>query len=202
MKTTIRNLAVAAPLAFAALTMAPVPAFASDPVIVMPPVEPQPAPMDIALPEPQPEPQPQGPGDIAQPEPGPVGPQGPGDIAQPEPGPVGPQGPGDIAVPEDEPTLPDGPDDLTAPEQCPTHGVECGGQDQPEETPEEGGDGGEGADEPTEEFDVPTRIDTGLGDTDASAFDGATLALLLAGGTLLTVSGAAFVARNRTRRTA
>lgn len=188
MKTTIRNLAVAAPLAFAALTMAPVPAFASDPVIVMPPVEPQPGPMDIALPTPQPEPEPQFP-------------QGPDEIALPEPGPVGPQGPGDIAVPEDEPTLPDGPDDLTAPEQCPTHGVECGGQDQPEETPEAGGNGGEAADELTDEFDVPTRIDTGLGDTDASAFDGATLALLLAGGTLLTVSGAAFVARNRSRRT-
>jgi hypothetical protein len=200
MKTTIRNLAVAAPLAFAALTMAPVPAFASDPVIVMPPIEPQPAPTDIALPTPKPDPEPQvpqGPDEIALPEPGPVGPQGPDDIAQPEPGPVGPD---DLTNPEPEPTLPDGPDDLTAPEQCPTHGVECGGQDQPEKTPEEGP--GEGADEPGDAFDVPTRIDTGLGDTDAAAFDGATLALLLAGGTLLTVSGAAFVARNRSRRTA
>ena len=207
MNTTIRNLIVAAPLAFAALTMTPGVASADDMVIVLPPADPHPGPV-IALPEPEPTPDPvpvpQGPGDIALPEPGPVGPQGPGDLTNPEPGP-GPQGPDDLTAPEPDPTHPDGPDDLTAPEPCPTHGVVCGGEDVPEG--EDGGDGGSdgegehGAPAPsfdTDSIAVPTRIDAGAGSSDQ---DGLELSWLLASGALVTVSGAAFAAK-RARRTA
>ncbi len=103
MKTMIRNLVVAAPLALASLSMAPMPAFAADPVIVLPPSEPDPAPTDIANPEPEPV-QPQGPDEIAQPEPGPVQPDGPDEIA-PKPKPAQPDGPDTLANPEPGPVV-------------------------------------------------------------------------------------------------
>lgn len=101
MKTLIRNLAVAAPLAFASLTLAPMPAFATDPVIVLPPSEPEPKPFDLANPEPEP-----------------VDPQGPDQVAHPKPGPVQPDGPDQIA-PKPKPAKPDGPDTLANPEPGP-----------------------------------------------------------------------------------
>ncbi len=87
MKKTIRNLMIAAPLATAALTLAPAAALASEPrpVIVLPPAEPKPE-FDIAIPKPEPV-QPKGPGDIA-PAPKPDKPKGPGDITNPDPCPT------------------------------------------------------------------------------------------------------------------
>lgn len=103
MKKMICNLVVAAPLALASLTMAPMPAFASDPVIVLPPSEPEPKPLDIANPEPEPV-QPQGPDQVAQPKPGPVQPDGPDEIA-PKPKPAQPDGPDTLANPEPGPVV-------------------------------------------------------------------------------------------------
>lgn len=193
MNTTIRNLIAALPLAAAAVTMTPALAMADGPVIVLP----EPGPVD-----------PQGPGEIAQPdvdpEPHPQpGPQGPGEIAQPE---EDPEVPDDKDGPNhDEPVDHDGPGEITNPDPCPTHG---GG---PECTPDEQGD------EPTEPTEpaepkievnnggglhptstvkpvvLPTRVDAGL--APATEDGGLNLAWTLAGGALVTASGAAFAAR-------
>lgn len=184
MNRSIRTLVLAAPLASAALMVGTVSAQA----------EPK-GPTVLSLPghvdpEPHPQPLPQGPGDIALPEPGPVGPQGPGDLTNPEPGPVGPQGPGDLTNPEPgpvvNPDLPQGPDDLTAPEQCPTHGEDCTPDDEPadESAPEVTPDAEVDLDR---EIPTPTRIDAG----EASSEGGLDIAWLVAGGLAVTVLGAA-----------
>lgn len=153
----IRSLALAVPLATAALTLAPGTAQADDgPIIVLPP----------------PGGDPQGPV-IANP--------------TPEPGPVDHDGPDEIANPT-----------------CPTHGggEDCipdndgggNGEDEPADKP-----GHNGGNQPTGEvrsIALPTRIDAGV----APAADGGLeLTWVLAGGALVTASGAAFAARSRAR---
>jgi hypothetical protein len=204
MKTMIRNLAVAAPLAFAALTMAPVPAFASDPVIVLPPSEPDPAPMDIAIPKPEPV-QPDGPDKIAQPKPGPVQPDGPDELAPPKPGPVQPDGPDDIAQPDPDPVVdPGNPAEPTIdPTVDPTLDPTADPTGDPTGDPTDADESGESDQGPVAEQAVlPADYDTDLASTVDSDDDNLALAFLVAGGTLVTVSGAAFAARRRARRTA
>lgn len=170
MNRSIRNLIVALPLATAALTMTQGVATAAD--------------------------HPSGPGTITAPTPGPIG---PGDIANPQPGPTQPTGPGD----------------LTAPQPCPTHGVVCGGNGGSigAGTGDQGGNGGngghqgghghqgnQGAGHTVSSIALPTRVDAGLA---PAAQDepgtGLGLSWLLAGGALVTASGAAFTARTRAR---
>jgi hypothetical protein len=130
-------------------------------------------------------------------------PSGPGDISSPAPGPIGP---GDLTNPEPEPTHPTGPGDLTAPQPCPTHGV-CGGNDGDDDGKTDGGSGdnggnngghkpqgNQGGDTKVSSIALPTRIDAGLA---PAAQDDANLQLswVLAGGALVTASGAAFAAR-------
>lgn len=202
MNTTIRNLIAAVPLAAAAVTMTPALAMADGPVIVIA----EPGPVD-----------PEGPGEIAQPDTDPEphpqpGPQGPEDKAGPNED--DPQNPDDKDGPKnDEPVDPDGPGGITNPDPCPTH---AGG---PECTPDQGDEPTEPTEpsEPSEpEIDVhtdggvhpttevkpvvlPTRVDAGL--APATEDGGLNLAWTLAGGALVTASGAAFAAR-RVRRTA
>jgi hypothetical protein len=194
MKTMIRNLVVAVPLTFATLTMAPVPAFATDPVIVLPPAEPDPAPMDIAIPKPGPV-QPDGPDQIAPPKPKPAQPDGPDTLANPEPGPVVDPGnptpePADPTTDPTEPAADPAVDPTADPSVDPTTDP---GTDTATET------------DPAPAFEqvaVPTDDDTDLAPAIENTDDNLALALLVAGGVLVTVSGAAFVARRRTRRTA
>ncbi|NRQ50529.1 hypothetical protein [Aeromicrobium stalagmiti] len=206
MNTTIRNLVIAAPLATAAFMMVPAAAMATEPgpVIVMPPAEPQPDIDDIA-PAPKPE-KPKGPSDIA-PAPKPDKPKGPSDIA-PAPKPEKPKGPGDITNPEPEPTQPTGPGDLTNPEPCPTHGVDCtpdGGSgsgdddsDQDETDPDPVDGSADPADDAVDTIAVPTRVDAGLA-ADGQDDGGMNLSWLLAGGAVVSASGAAFAARKWAR---
>ncbi|MFL6156136.1 MAG: hypothetical protein ACJ72D_08600 [Marmoricola sp.] len=197
MNRSIRNLAVALPLAVAALSATAGTASASDngPVIVQPNGGGDPKPMDIAIPKPKPA-DPQGPADLAIPKPKPTQPKGPGDIKD-APKPTHPDGPGDIKD-APKPTHPDGPGDITNPAPCPTHGVDC--------TPGDGGQGGDEpgtSDEPSADngsvgsISVPSRIDAGQ-PSDGTA--GLELTWLIAGGALVTASGAAYAARSRARR--
>ncbi len=186
MKSIIRNLIIAAPLATAALTMVPASAMATDgPVIIAQPhTDPEPPVNDkIALPKPKP----------------PVEPKD--KIALPKPKP--PVGPDDKVGPKPKPTHPDGPDVITNPQPCPTHGS-CGNDDD-KDGPNNGGKDDSSDDttpaadvaevESTETVDVPTRIDAGLADEQAEG--GLDLAWLLAGGALVTASGAALALRKR-----
>lgn len=183
MNSTIRNLIIAAPLATAALTMVPTSAMATEGpvnIIAQPHTDPQPL-DNIAIPEPEP----------AEPI---------DKIAAPKPKP-----PVDDKVgPKPKPTQPDGPDVITNPEPCPTHG-DCGDDDKD-------GPGNGGGDDSSDETDkvnkiqaddtveVPSRIDAGLA---AEQSDGSLdLAWLLAGGALVTASGAALALRARKRQTA
>jgi hypothetical protein len=131
-----------------------------------------------------------------------------GDITQPLPG-GDPQGPV-IANPTPDPQpQPHGPGDLTAPQPCPTHGVVCGGNGG---NGGQGGESGKGGDQghgtttgtghPTGQVHsiaLPTRIDAGLGPVPDEGTDGLELTWLLAGGAVVTASGAAFAARRRAR---
>ena len=174
MNSIIRNLIVAAPLATAALTMVPTSAMASD------------APVDIIV-KPHVDPQPNI-DKIAIPKPE-VEPKD--KIALPEP--KDPVGPEDKAGPKPGPVQPDGPDDITNPEPCPTHG-DCGDdKDGPN-------DGGGKDNTPGDKVDVPTRIDAGLADEQSDS--GLELTWLLAGGALVTATGAAVALRARKRQTA
>ncbi len=203
MNRIVRNLIVAAPLAAAALVMAPGTASAVEPgpVIVLPAGPGDPKPMDFAAPAVPT--QPDGPDEFSNgaPEPThpkPNTPQGPDDKA-PAPKPQDPQGPDEFSNGEPEPTRPDGPDDLTAPEPCPTHG-ECTTGDEPADEPDQGCfEGCDLPEEPSDSTDTiarPTRIDAGTG---ATGEDSLELTWLLAGGALVTASGAAFAARARAR---
>jgi hypothetical protein len=133
-------------------------------------------------------------------------------IVLPPPG-GDPQGPV-IAnpTPGHDPVDPSGPGDLTAPQPCPTHGA-CsghgGGQGNPDGGPgDNGGDNG-GGHGPTgnqggtkvSSIALPTRIDAGLA---AAAHQDSNLQLTwaLAGGALVTASGAAFAARRRVQANA
>ncbi|VXC42697.1 hypothetical protein [Aeromicrobium sp. 9AM] len=190
MKSIIRNLIIAAPLATAALTMVPASAMATDgPVIIAQPhTDPDPI-DDIAIPKPKP----------------PVEPKD--KIALPKPKP--PVGPDDKVGPKPKPTHPDGPDVITNPQPCPTHGT-CGDNDD-KDGPKGGGGKDDSSDdtkpaadvaevESTETVEVPTRIDAGLADEQTEG--GLDLAWLLAGGALVTASGAAVALRARKRHTA
>lgn len=181
MNRIIRNLIVAAPLATAALTMVPTSAMASDgPIIIAQPhTDPQP-PIDK----------------IAAPEPEPVEPKD--KIALPKPKP-----PVDDKVgPKPKPTQPDGPDVITNPEPCPTHG-DCGNDDK-DGPGNGGGDDSSGdtdtVDQVDDSVEVPTRIDAGLAADESD--NGLELTWLLAGGALVTASGAALALRARKRHTA
>ncbi|TXL61219.1 hypothetical protein [Aeromicrobium terrae] len=181
MNSTITKLAIAAPLATIGLALVPAAAMAEVPgpvVIGQPAPGPQDGPKDKA-PVPQPGPQ-DGPKDKAPvPQPGPQ--DGPDDKDGPKTDPVDPDGPGGV---------------ITNPQPCPTHGVDCDGKDDPED-----------GDEPTGEdrddvgtVSLPKRIDAG----EASATeqgDDLELGWLIAGGALVTASGAALAVRAR-RRTA
>jgi hypothetical protein len=110
-----------------------------------------------------------------------------------------PEGPV-IGIPEPEPTHPDGPGDLTAPQPCPTHG-DCGGSngggedgDQPADKPDVHNVGGLQPKSEVEHVALPTRIDAGLAPVQQDE-NGLELTWLLAGGALVTASGAAFAAR-------
>ena len=204
MNTTIRNLLVAAPLATAALTMAPAAAMASEPgpVIIVPPhTDPQPD-LDIKAPAPQPT-EPKGPSDLSD-APKPDKPKGPGDLSD-APKPDGPKGPGDLSD-APKPHGPKGPGDLTNPEPCPTHGVDCTpGKDDTGDKPD--GDGkGESKNsvddvvDTRDSVELPNRIDAGLAAEQQD--EGLDLAWLFAGGLAVTASGVAFAARRRTRHSA
>ncbi|MGO4257813.1 hypothetical protein [Marmoricola sp. RAF53] len=84
-RTATRILVLAGPIAAAVLAVAPAhavtPAPQGDPVIVLPPAQPDPKPMDIAQPTPKPQPKPNGPADLAIPKPKPQPPKGPKDLA-------------------------------------------------------------------------------------------------------------------------
>ncbi|KAA1395515.1 hypothetical protein [Aeromicrobium ginsengisoli] len=184
MNRIIRNLIVAAPLATAALTMVSTSAMATDgPVIIAQPhTDPQPPIDDIAIPEPKP-----------------VDPKD--KVALPEPKP--PVDPEDKVAPKPKPTHPDGPDVITNPEPCPTHGT-CGNDDK--DGPNNGGGKDDSSDETepvadvaevpsTDTVKLPTRIDAGLADEQTEG--GLELVWLLAGGALVTASGAAIALRAR-----
>jgi outer membrane biosynthesis protein TonB len=194
MNSTIRNLIIAAPLATAALTMVPTSAMATDGpvIIVQPKADPEPPTDKIAIPKPKP----------------PVEPKD--KVALPKPKP--PVGPDDKVGPKPKPTQPDGPDVITNPEPCPTHG-DCGNDDK--DGPNNGGGGGDDSSDDTtpvdkvnkvnkvqadDVVDVPTRIDAGLASEQSD--DGLELGWLLAGGALVTATGAAFALRTRKRHDA
>lgn len=192
MNRTTRILIGAAPLAAMAVLTAPTSALADGPGpgsgldLSAGPTDPGP--------DPAPDPMP---GDIAAPD-GPTDPEGPGDDPEEEPG----EHPGD------------GIDDLTAPTPCPTHGVDCGGED-PGEDP---GDLDQGCftdcDLPEEDpepevkvpygddainVELPTRVDAGAA---SEPDDGLALSWVLAGGAIVTASGAALAVRRRARASA
>ena len=191
MNRIIRNLIVAAPLATAplataALTMVPTSAMASDGpiIIVQPHTDPQPPIDKLAIPDP-------------------VEPKD--KIALPKPKP--PVEPNDKIAPKPKPSQPDGPDVITNPEPCPTHGV-CGNDDK--DGPGNGGGDDSSGDTDTVDqvnktqaegpVEVPTRIDAGLAADESDS--GLELTWLLAGGALVTASGAAIALRARKRHTA
>ena len=88
----------------------------------------------------------------------------------------------ELPQPEDpdpeDPDLPDGPGGVKDKDPCPTHGP-CGDD---EKDPDDGDD-----------FDKPNRIDAGAGANDS----GMQLAWLMAGGGLITATGAAYAVRRR-----
>jgi len=187
MNRIIRNLIVAAPLATAAFTMVPTSAMASDgPVIIVQPnTDPEPPVDKIAIPKPKP----------------PVEPKD--KIALPKPKP--PVGPKDKVAPKPKPTHPDGPDVITNPQPCPTHGT-CGNDDDKDGPNNGGGGKDDGTNDTTPTVDVaevpatdtvelPTRIDAGLADEQNDG--GLDLVWLLAGGAVVTASGAALALRAR-----
>jgi hypothetical protein len=115
-------------------------------------------------------------------------------MAQPADPPLGEIKAAELApdIPEDElpqpedPELPDdGPPIIKNPDPCPTHGS-CG-DDPGDKDEDEPGDG--------DDFDKPNRIDAGSGETD----EGMQLAWLIAGGGLVTATGAAYAVRSRAR---
>jgi hypothetical protein len=185
MNSTITKLAIAAPLATIGLTLVPAAAMAT-----------LPGPIVVAQPDPGPQ---DGPKDKVGPKTDPVDPQGsPKDKVGPKTDPVDPQGgPKDKVGPKTDPVDPDGPGGITNPHPCPTHGVDCDGKDDPEE-----------GDEPTNEdrndvgdtISLPKRIDAGQASATEQG-DDLELVWLIAGGALVTASGAALAVRAR-RRTA
>lgn len=182
MNSIIRNLIVAAPLATAALTMVPTGAMASDAsvdVIAQPHVDPQPNIDKLAIPKPKP----------------PVEPKD--KIALPKPKP--PVGPDDKDGPKPKPTQPHGPDDVTNPAPCPTHG-DCGNDDNDDDKDGPNNGGGDDRTDDKTSVAVPTRIDAGQAAEQTD--NGLELAWLLAGGALVTATGAAVAVRARKRQTA
>jgi hypothetical protein len=119
-----------------------------------------------------------------------------------------PQGPviaNPTPAPKPDPT---GPGTLAAPQPCPTHGS-CGHDGG---NGGNGSNGGNGADKPAghhgsstrpashvDSVALPTRIDAGLAAPAEEQGNRLDLAFLLAGGAVVTASGAAFAARARSR---
>ena len=174
MKRIISTLALAAPLATVALSLGAIPAMAqpADPIGDLKIAEINP---DQDIPE----------DDLPQPE-DPEGPEGPDEIKDQDPCPThGPCG--------------DGPDDkIPPPSPCSTPDDEP--SDEPEEVPlpqiqveKDPGD----EDEPGDKVDIPRPncIDAGAASTD----EGMELAWLMAGGALITATGAAYAVRSRAR---
>ncbi len=183
MNSTITKLAIAAPLATIGLTLVPAAAMAT-----------LPGPIVIAQPEPGPQ---DGPKDKAPvPQPGPQ--DGPKDKAPvPQPGPQ--DGPDDKDGPKTDPVDPDGPGGvITNPQPCPTHGVDCDGKD--DDTDETAEPTGQPRNDVGDPISLPKRIDAGLASASEQG-DDLELAWLIAGGALVTASGAALAIRAR-RRTA
>ena len=89
----------------------------------------------------------------------------------------------ELPQPEDPEHPTDGPPIIKQPDPCPTHG-DCG--DTPDEEKDPGDDDGD-------DFDKPNRIDAGAGDSDR----GMELVWLMAGGGLITATGAAYAVRRR-----
>jgi hypothetical protein len=108
--------------------------------------------------------------------------------------------PDDKDGPNNDPVDPTGPGVLTAPQPCPTHGVcnpddgdnDGGGGEEPGDEPEIEVHNGGGLHPKAESIPVPTRIDAGVA---PQSDGGLELSWLLAGGALVTASGAAFAAR-------
>jgi hypothetical protein len=99
-------------------------------------------------------------------------------------GPVDPGDPGD-PEPDPEPGPGDGPDDKAGPKPC-EHDCDHGDDD---DHP-----GDKGHDDPTD-IPRPTRVDAGIGSSD----EGLELGWALAGGALVTATGAAYAVRRRAR---
>jgi hypothetical protein len=101
----------------------------------------------------------------------------------------------DLPQPED-PDKPNLPGDKDGPPQCPLHG-ECGdGPDDEKDPGDEDGDDGDGDEKDPDDgddFKKPNRIDAGAGANDG----GMELAWLMAGGGLITATGAAYAVRRR-----
>ncbi len=183
MKRTVSTLALAAPLAIAALSLGAAPASADQ----VGPGSDRLASSDIGPVNPH---LPPGPGDKIQPL----------DDPDPDPGPDGP-GPDGPDVP-DQPDVPDVPDDKTSnPTPCGTP------EDRPEDPPEEEEEptpgilaelepADEDEDEPGDKIiPLPTCIDAGAGAT----AEGMELGWLMVGTGLITATGAAFAVRRRIR---
>ena len=168
------------------------------------PVIPTPVIPTPVLPTPDPGPlQPFDPGSLTNPIPVPLQPVDPGDLTNPTDDPTDPPtGPGDLTNPTDEPTdPPTGPGDLTNPQPCPTHG-DCGGDNGGGDNG--GGDngGGDKGHHSTSDVPVPTRVDAGEASAPSAGLTGhndLALSWVLAGGALVTASGAAFAAGRRRR---
>ena len=92
----------------------------------------------------------------------------------------------ELPQPED-PERPDGPGEVKDKDPCPTHGP-C--DDRPDD---EDGDDSDEDDSDGDDFDKPNRIDAGTGASD----EGMELAWLMAGGGLITATGAAYAVRRR-----
>lgn len=89
----------------------------------------------------------------------------------------------ELPQPEDPEHPDDGPPIIKIPDPCPTHGP-CG--DTPDEEKDPGDDDGD-------DFEKPNRIDAGADANDG----GMQLAWLMAGGGLITATGAAYAVRRR-----
>ncbi len=109
-------------------------------------------------------------------------------IANPE---LVPDIPEDELPQPEEPELPDGPGEIKDQDPCPTHGP-CGDGPGDEKDP---GDDGEKDPDDGDDFKKPNRIDAGAGSTDG----GMELAWVMAGGGLITATGAAYAVRSRVR---
>ena len=97
----------------------------------------------------------------------------------------------ELPQPED-PERPDGPGEVKDKDPCPTHGP-CDERPDDEDGDDSDGDDADEDDSDGDDFDKPNRIDAGAGAND----EGMELAWLMAGGGLITATGAAYAVRRR-----